>query len=152
MNRFVLPTTHRVVLVASRLPVAEIIYPLQRSAFCLKNLVSQFDKKLDVVVQTFTAKFDAMMEEIRLLPGGTDYVATMQRLYATEETGSNVLAGAVSADTINVNSPTRLGWPNVNGTGKCKKCPTGHRGTIGIFEPKTRQQRAISGVITPPKK
>lgn len=64
-----------------------------------ESLSQSFDQKLDLVVQTFTAKLDAMMEEIRSLPGGTDYVAAMQRLHAAEETDPNVLAGAASAST-----------------------------------------------------
>lgn len=64
-----------------------------------ERLSQSFDQKLDLVVQTVTAKLDAMMEEIRLLPGGTDYVAAMQRLHgATEELDQTVLAGAASAN------------------------------------------------------
>lgn len=62
------------------------------------RLVSEFDQKLGVAVQTLTAKLDAMMEEIRLLPGGADYVAAMQRLHGIQN--PNVLTGgATSADT-----------------------------------------------------
>lgn len=63
-----------------------------------ESLLQSVDQKLDLVVQTVTAKLDAMMEEIRSLPGGTDYVEAMQRLHgATEELDQSVLAGAASA-------------------------------------------------------